>query len=81
MEKLAGTYEEIASNIYLWRDTIDRWGAMSDEEFEQTDIEDKIEILIDFFGPEEDLGKPTHTWEEISKAYQDRLDEYERGQE
>lgn len=46
------TYEDIATNWNLWTEHVDPDGEMSREEFDESAVEEKVQILNDCFGPE-----------------------------
>jgi hypothetical protein len=47
------TYQECAENWKLWAEYVDPMGTMTQTEFDEKSIEEKIQICIDCFGPEE----------------------------
>jgi hypothetical protein len=48
------TYEQIARNYQLWGEYVDPMATMTEEEFDALEIEDRLKIMVDCFGPEED---------------------------
>ena len=49
----AHTHNEIASEWNLWLDYVDPVGTMAREDFDAMPMEQKIQIQVDCFGPEE----------------------------
>lgn len=49
------TYRENAENFELWREAVDPDGTTTEKEFDEMTTEEKIQIQVDCFGPEEKL--------------------------
>jgi hypothetical protein len=48
------TYEQISRNFQLWGEYVDPMATMTEEEFNETDLEQRLQIMVDCFGPEQD---------------------------
>lgn len=46
-------YEEAARDYSQWIEYVDTDGYMSEDEFNSTPVDKKVQIIIDCFGPEE----------------------------
>ena len=47
-------YQEIAESWTLWAEYIDPGATMTASEFEAMTISDRLDIIVDCFGPEQD---------------------------
>lgn len=46
------TYNDIASDLDLWREYVDPDLAVSDNQFDEMTVEQRIAFIVDIFGPE-----------------------------
>jgi len=47
------TYEQIAQNFELWGEYVDPHAEMTEEEFNELSIKEKVEMQAEMFGPDE----------------------------
>lgn len=47
------TYEQIAEDFDLWGEYVDPNATMSEKEFDEMTTEDKVQMQVDMFGPED----------------------------
>jgi hypothetical protein len=48
------TYEQIARSFQLWGEYVDPMATMTEEQFEEMEMEERLQIMVDCFGPEQD---------------------------
>ena len=49
------TYNQIAESYKLWTEYVDNNPELTEEQFDEMSIEEKVSVMVDCFGPETEL--------------------------